>query len=225
MKLIVGLGNPGQRYEHTRHNVGWWVLDHLADVWRFAHWRAEGAALVCDGALDNVPARLVKPQTFMNLSGQAVEPFLEPASLDPRADILVVVDDVAIPVGRYRIRPQGSAGGHNGLRDLERAFGHQHYARLRIGVGPIVPDTRIPDLADYVLADAPADERDAINALLPACEGACRTWIADGVSAAMNRFTGGPPALPKAPAAPPVPTDGHATEAPDERLRSEREAP
>lgn len=196
MKLIVGLGNPGRRYEHTRHNVGWWVLDHLADVWHCAPWRSDGESLVSEGVVDNVAVRLVKPQTFMNLSGQAIAPYLDGHGIDPRADLLVVVDDVAIPVGRYRIRPQGSAGGHNGLLDLERTFGHQHYARLRLGVGPTVPETRIPDLADYVLSDVPADEKTAIEALKTACEGACRTWLLDGVSAAMNRFNGGAIAAP-----------------------------
>ena len=188
MKLIVGLGNPGRRYEHTRHNVGWWVLDHLADVWRFPPWRADGESLVTDGEREGRAVRLIKPQTFMNLSGQAVEPYLGEQGADPRADMLVVVDEVAIPTGRYRIRPQGSAGGHNGLRDLERAFGHQHYARLRIGVGPTVPETRIPDLAEYVLAAVPPEDRETILALLPTCAAACDAWLADGVSAAMNRW-------------------------------------
>jgi PTH1 family peptidyl-tRNA hydrolase len=211
MKLIVGLGNPGRRYEHTRHNVGWWVLDHLADVWRFPPWRPEGDALVTDGQVEELAVRLIKPQTFMNLSGRALEPYLGEAGADPRADLLVVVDEVAIPTGRYRIRPQGSAGGHNGLRDLERAFGHQHYARLRVGVGPTVPETRIPDLADYVLAEVPGEDRVAIVALMPTYEAACRTWLTHGVSTAMNRFNGGPPAAPKpapdadAAAPPPLP--------------------
>lgn len=220
MKLIAGLGNPGRRYEHTRHNVGWWVLDHLADVWRCTSWESVGDSLVCDGALENMSVRLIKPQTFMNLSGQAIAPYLNSEGglegIDPRADLLVIVDDVAIPVGRYRIRPQGSSGGHNGLNDLERTFGHQHYARLRLGVGPTVPETRIPDMADYVLSDVPADEKVVIDALLPTCEGACRTWLLDGVSAAMNRFNGGAVPKPRSDEEPPTL---------DQQVRSDAEGP
>ena len=194
MKVILGLGNPGRRYERTRHNVGWWVLDHLADVWRFGGWKGDGEALVTEGLLGAERVRLVKPQTFMNLSGQALRPFLKRAGFDPRADLLVVVDEAAIPVGRYRIRAQGSAGGHNGLKDIERTTLTQTYARLRIGVGPTHPEARIDGLADYVLDTVPAGERNTLLALLPPFEAACSLWVTDGVLAAMNRFNGGPTA-------------------------------
>lgn len=118
MKLIVGLGNPGREYERTRHNVGWWVVNHLADVWHFGAWREDGQALTVSGRLGAAHVRLVKPLTFMNLSGAALVPYLRRATFDPAADLLVVVDDVALPVGRIRLRAQGSAGGHNGLKSI-----------------------------------------------------------------------------------------------------------
>ncbi len=192
MKVIVGLGNPGHRYEGTRHNVGWWVLDHLAGVWRFGPWRAIGPNVVADGTLEGEPLQLVKPQTFMNLSGEGVASFLA-AGLDPRAALLVIVDEAAIPVGRYRLRAEGSSGGHNGLRDIERSIGHAHYARLRIGVGPTLPDTRIPDLAEYVLGAVPPEEREAIAALLPQLTRVSALWAVDGVAAAVSRQGSGPP--------------------------------
>src|SRR5579872_2947433 len=116
MKLIVGLGNPGREYERTRHNVGWWVVDHLADVWHLGAWRQDGQALAVSGRLGAAHVRLVKPLTFMNLSGAALVPYLGRPTFDAATDLLVVVDDVALPVGRMRLRAHGSAGGHNGLR-------------------------------------------------------------------------------------------------------------
>jgi PTH1 family peptidyl-tRNA hydrolase len=218
MKRIVGLGNPGPRYANTRHNVGWWVLDHLADVWRFPPMVPRGQALVSAGHVDGVPVELVAPQTWMNLSGRALDDALANPAFDPRADLLVLVDEVAIPAGRLRVRPHGSAGGHNGLKDVERAVGHAHYARLRVGVGPTDPAVVVRGLADYVLADVPADEAVRIRALMPAIEGACRTWVTDGVVAAANRFNNARAPEPEAPAkpaadgsAPPAPPDAPAS--------------
>ena len=191
MKLIVGLGNPGRRYERTRHNVGWWVLDHLADVWRFGSWKSSGESLMVEGLVGTERVRLRKPQTFMNLSGQALRADLKRTGFDPRAELLVVVDEAAIPVGRFRLRHQGSAGGHNGLKDVERAVGHQHYARLRIGVGPTQPEAKIGDLADYVLDTVPSGERAVILGLVPTIESACDSWVRDGIAVAMNKFNGG----------------------------------
>src|SRR5450432_1762969 len=128
MKLILGLGNPGKQYERTRHNVGWWVLDHLADVWHLGGWKTEGQAQVAHGLVGNVKVRLVKPQTFMNLSGAVLASHLKRPFWSPKTDLLVVVDDVALPVGTYRLRPQGSAGGHNGLKSVEHHVGHRDCA-------------------------------------------------------------------------------------------------
>jgi PTH1 family peptidyl-tRNA hydrolase len=188
MKLIVGLGNPGKSYVDTRHNVGWWIIDHLAGVWRFDGWRKDQNALVSDGRVGIHRVRLVKPQTYMNLSGGILRPYLRRESWSAAKDLLIIVDDVALPVGRFRLRAQGSAGGHNGLKSIEAAVGNQVYARLRIGVGPPVDRQRETDLADYVLNKAGKRERSEIEALFPDVLTLCETWIREGVVAAMNRF-------------------------------------
>ncbi len=186
MKVIVGLGNPGREYEATRHNVGWWVVDHLADVWRFDGFRRDGDALVTTGLVGTAKVRLVKPQTYMNLSGAALKPYLRRPFWSAKADLLVVVDDVALPVGRYRLRPQGSAGGHNGLKSIERTLGTQEYARLRIGIAPGDEGHQIGDLADFVLAPFGKVERDEILSLLPRFVDAVELWLREGIIAAMN---------------------------------------
>src|SRR4029077_17453353 len=135
MKVIVGLGNPGKEYERTRHNVGWWVLDHLADVWRFDGWRRDGDARVVSGHVASEQVRLVKPQTYMNLSGAVLRPYLRRAGWSPQHDLLVILDEAALPLGSFRFRARGSSAGHNGLKSIEGALGHQDYARLRIGIG------------------------------------------------------------------------------------------
>ena len=188
MKLIVGLGNPGREYERTRHNVGWWVVDHLADVWHLGAWRQDGQALAVSGRLGAAHVRLVKPLTFMNLSGVALVPYLGRPTFDAATDLLVVVDDVALPVGRMRLRAHGSAGGHNGLKSIEHEVGHPEYARLRIGVRPADPERPIGGLADFVLSPFGAADRDVVVSLYPQLTAAIETWVHDGIAAAMNRF-------------------------------------
>ena len=189
MKLVVGLGNPGPEYETTRHNVGWWVVDHLADVWRFPPWRAAPDARATDSAVEGRRVRLLEPLTYMNLSGDALSPYLHRPFWSVANDLLVVVDDVALPVGTFRFRAKGSAGGHNGLRSIEGALGTSEYARLRIGVGRSAP---VPGavLRDFVLGAFDRDEADAVRGLLPALQAGITTWIVDGVVAAMNRHPG-----------------------------------
>ena len=119
MKVVLALGNPGREYEDTRHNVGWWVADHLADVWSFERWRKDGEALVTQGQVGRHRVRLVKPLTYMNLSGQVLRPYLRRPFWTAKSDLFVVTDDVALPLGTFRIRAQGSAGGHNGLKSVE----------------------------------------------------------------------------------------------------------
>jgi PTH1 family peptidyl-tRNA hydrolase len=188
MKLIVGLGNPGKSYVDTRHNVGWWVIDHLAGVWRFEGWRKDQTSLVSDGRVEGQRVRLVKPQTYMNLSGGVMRPYLRRESWSAAKDLLVIVDDVALPVGRFRLRAQGSAGGHNGLKSIEAAVGNQEYARLRIGVGPPSDRERKGDLADYVLNKMGKRERQDIEALFPDLVALAECWLSDGVERAMSRF-------------------------------------
>lgn len=186
MKLIVGLGNPGREYERTRHNVGWWVLDHLADVWRFEGWKRDGKGMTATTRIDGTLVRLLKPQTFMNLSGDALASYLRRPFWSAAKDMLVIVDEVALPLGTFRIRANGSAGGHNGLKSIERAVGNRDYARLRVGIKP--EDARMAgNLADYVLHSAGSHERGVITELMPRIEDATRLWLKEGVVAAMNK--------------------------------------
>ncbi len=187
MKVILGLGNPGRQYEATRHNVGWWVLDHLADVWRFEGWKRDGESMVSTTTVDGSRVRLIKPLTYMNLSGQVLRNYLRRPFWAPSKDLLVIVDEVALPVGRYRLRAKGSAGGHNGLKSVENAIGNLDYPRLRVGVGPSEERKGIyGDLADFVLAPFARDEREDILALMPKLEKVISTWLIDGTERAMN---------------------------------------
>jgi peptidyl-tRNA hydrolase, PTH1 family len=193
VKVILGLGNPGREYAATRHNVGWWLIDHLADVWRFDGWKRDGESHVANSVVGGTKVRLVKPQTFMNLSGQALKNFVRRPFWSAAKDLLVVVDEVQIPVGRFRIRARGSAGGHNGLKSVEQALGTQDYARLRIGVGPAEERKGIyKDLADFVLAPFARDEREDVLALLPPLTATVETWLKDGVEKAMNLHNNSP---------------------------------
>jgi PTH1 family peptidyl-tRNA hydrolase len=187
LKVILGLGNPGREYAATRHNVGWWLIDHLADVWHFDAWKKDGVSQVVSGTVGGVKVRLVKPQTYMNLSGEALKNYVRRPFWSAAKDLLVVVDEVQIPVGRSRIRARGSAGGHNGLKSVEHALGSQDYARLRIGVGPSEERKGIyKDLADFVLAPFARDEREDILALMPGLTATVETWLKEGVEKAMN---------------------------------------
>ena len=193
MKVIVGLGNPGREYAATRHNVGWWLIDHLADVWRFDGWKKDGESQVANGIVAGVKVRLVKPQTFMNLSGQALRNYVRRPFWSAAKDLLVVVDEVQLPVGRTRVRARGSAGGHNGLKSVEQALGTQEYARLRIGVGPSDERKGIyKDLADFVLSPFARDEREDILALMPQLTATAESWLRDGVEKAMNLYNRAP---------------------------------
>ena len=192
VKVILGLGNPGPKYDATRHNVGWWVLDHLADVWRFETWRKDGEALVANGTIRGEKVRLVKPLTFMNLSGAVLRSYLRRPFWSGKTDLLVIVDDVALPLGRYRLRAQGSAGGHNGLKSIQGTLGNMEYARLRIGILPQDERREVGNLSDFVLAPFGKVERAEVLELMPVLASACDAWLENGIVDAMNRFTGGP---------------------------------
>lgn len=183
--MVLGLGNPGARYDDTRHNVGWWMIDRLAYDWDFGPFSRSGPSLVSEGVAAGSEVRLVKPTTYMNRSGAAVAALAQVESFDPAEDLLVVVDDATLDVGRVRFRPGGSAGGHNGLRSVESVLGHREYARLRIGVG-IPPGGE--DLMDWVLSPMPPHDEDVVVDLLTELTEAVGLWVADGVEAAMNRF-------------------------------------
>jgi PTH1 family peptidyl-tRNA hydrolase len=187
LKVIVGLGNPGREYAPTRHNVGWWLIDHLADVWRFDGWKKDSDLVSSTGLVAGQKVRLIKPQTFMNLSGQALKNYVRRPFWTPAKDLLVAVDEVQIPVGRFRIRARGSAGGHNGLKSIEHSLGTQEYPRLRIGVGPSEQRKGVyKDLADFVLSPFARDEREDVLSLMPPLTAAVETWLKDGAEKAMN---------------------------------------
>ena len=192
----MGLGNPGREYSDTRHNVGWWVVDHLADVWRFDSWKKDQGAHTASGSVGGVRVRLIKPQTYMNLSGEALRSYVRRPFWSSARDLLVVVDEVQIPVGRYRFRAKGSAGGHNGLKSVESHLHTQDYARLRVGVGPDDEHRSVAALRDYVLGSFGKNEAKVIRDLLPLLADGIETWIAQGMLDTMNRFPGRPPADP-----------------------------
>lgn len=185
MKIILGLGNPGPEYDSTRHNVGWWVVDRLACDWDCGPFKREGRAFVCKGTVEGGGVQLMKPTTYMNRSGQALMELYDLDDFDPGKDLLVVSDDAALDVGRLRLRPEGGAGGHNGLRSVSNALGSNEYARLRVGVGQ--KPTR-EDLAKWVLAEMPEPDEDIVVELLPEVTKAVEVWVAEGIEAAMNRF-------------------------------------
>jgi PTH1 family peptidyl-tRNA hydrolase len=139
-----------------------------------------------EGTREGRTVRVLKPQTYMNRSGAALAPLRAHEGFDPAADLLILVDDVALPVGKFRLRGAGSAGGHNGLKSIEGTLRRQDYARLRIGIGPVPPG--MDDLADFVLGAFTREERDLINDLLDPMADAVDGWIADGIEKAMSRF-------------------------------------
>jgi PTH1 family peptidyl-tRNA hydrolase len=195
---VVGLGNPGPRYERTRHNAGFMAIDELAARTRAAGRLVEGAWMA-DATLAGEPALLVKPQTFMNLSGAPVARLLFEHASSP-ADLVVVVDDVALPLGRLRVRERGSDGGHNGLRSLVASLDSVDFPRVRIGVGlpdaPVEPEATVGlepprvDLADYVLGDFTAAEIPTLREVVRLAADAVTCLVQEGPAAAMNRFNG-----------------------------------
>jgi peptidyl-tRNA hydrolase, PTH1 family len=185
VKVICGLGNPGAAYEATRHNVGWWVVEEAQATWRFPEFRRVGNAWQSSGRVGAHDVVLVEPLTFMNRSGAALAPLTGAEDFDIGRDLLVIVDDTALDVGRVRFRAEGSAGGHNGLKSVETVLGTRGYARLRIGVGAPAPGA---DLAAWVLSAFDEAEERTIVELLPSLVDAIRAWLDDGVDIAANRF-------------------------------------
>ena len=182
----MGLGNPGPEYENTRHNAGFRLADRLAARWQLGAFRRGDRAREARGSWKEFPVAVLKPQTYMNRSGAVIAPLRSSPEFDPSRHLLILVDDAALPLGRFRLRGAGSAGGHNGLKSVEGALQRQDYARLRIGVGPPPPD--LDDLADFVLDEFSPEEREAIDALLEPMSEAVETWLESGVEVAMNRF-------------------------------------
>lgn len=182
--LIVGLGNPGERYEKTRHNLGFMVVDLLANRLQTSVKREECRALVGRGLIENQRLELVKPQTFMNLSGEAVKCLL---GKDARSEakIIVIVDDLALPFGTIRLRAKGSSGGHNGLKSIENCLRTQEFFRLRIG---IKPELELSDTKNFVLENFTRDEIAELKNILEKCADAVSAVISDGIEKAMARW-------------------------------------
>jgi peptidyl-tRNA hydrolase, PTH1 family len=204
MKIVVGLGNPGKQYEDTRHNVGWMVLDRLAERagWT-GHARARDAAATVHGRYNGLDLMLVKPTTYMNLSGVAVRKVLarQRAPLD---DLLIVYDDFDLPLGKLRLRGEGSAGTHNGMRSIIGELGNQRFARLRVGIGE--PVRLNPDRAavDHVLSRFGAAEKRVLSVVIDAAADAIEDWARDGAYRAANKWNAWTP--------PNSPTEGDAAD-------------
>lgn len=184
MKVIVGLGNPGKEYIGTRHNVGYAVLDSLATSSRAGRPQERFNAAVVELAEDAGKVLLVKPLTFMNLSGQSVRPLLDFYKVAVE-DLLVVCDDVNLPLGKLRFRATGSHGGHNGLRNIQQHVGTPDYARLRIGVG-----AADKDLVNHVLGRFKAGELPVVADAVALAAQAAALWMDKGVAVCMNRYNG-----------------------------------
>jgi PTH1 family peptidyl-tRNA hydrolase len=187
MKAICGLGNPGDRFRLTRHNMGFRVVDLLADRWNLTgegRLRDGAAVLETRGSASDDRVLLVKPMRYMNRSGGPLRSALRQTDVDIAAELLVVADDIDLPLGRIRLRRSGSAGGHNGLRDIIATFGTDEFDRLRIGVG------RAGEAADHVLATFRPDERELADEMVQVGADAAERWLREGIDEAMNAFNG-----------------------------------
>ena len=187
MKVVVGLGNPGGRYTNTRHNVGYAVVDALAEGPRAGRFQSRFQAQLADLQEDPHKVLLVKPETFMNLSGRSVRQLVDFYQL-PIQDLLVVCDDINLPLGKLRVRARGTHGGHNGLRDIQAHLGTTEYARLRIGVG--APNEG--EAIDHVLGRFRPAEKKVIEDAIATAVQAVVVWIHQGVEACMNQYNAGP---------------------------------
>ena len=186
MKLIVGLGNPGLQYDKTRHNAGFLVTDALA------HRHATGQvpksrfnSVTLDAIIGTEKVLLMKPTTYMNLSGKAVGEAIRFFKLDPSEDLIVLVDDIALPVGHIRVRRRGSSGGHNGLRDIDRVLGGDDYPRIRIGVGSV---PKMMKQIDWVLGRFTSEEQPDLDQAIKKASDAVECVLNEGVVKAMNQF-------------------------------------
>jgi peptidyl-tRNA hydrolase, PTH1 family len=187
MKVICGLGNPGERYLLTRHNIGFRVVDLLADRWGLngsGHARVGAARLEVTRPEPIGRVLLVKPLRFMNQSGAALKAAIRQTDADPATDLLVICDDIDLPLGKVRLRRSGSAGGHNGLRDIIAALGSDEFNRLRVGIG------RNGEPVDHVLATFKPGERELAAEAIATAADAAEQWLRDGIEATMSAFNG-----------------------------------
>jgi PTH1 family peptidyl-tRNA hydrolase len=185
MKLIAGLGNPGEEYEATRHNLGFMLVDRLFERGAGRRYRSEMKARIAEVTLAGQRVLLVKPQTFMNLSGDAVKPLLERFGEGNTANLIVASDEAALPFGMIRVRARGSAGGQKGLKSIIERLGTEDFARVRMGVKP---DHPVSDLSSFVLAKIPKRDRETLNEVLDRAADAVEVVLLEGVERAMQRF-------------------------------------
>ena len=182
MKLIVGLGNPGKKYEHTRHNMGFDVLDLFSDLSQIDIDKEVFKGLLGRGKVFNQDVLLLKPQTFMNLSGESVRLVADYFKIDLE-DIIIIYDDMALPVGKMRLRKSGSSGGHKGMQNIIEHFSSENIKRIRIGIGEPIYDT-----IDYVLAKPSKDEKPLIDEVINAAVEALKIILKENFDNAMTRF-------------------------------------
>lgn len=184
VKLIVGLGNPGPRYENTKHNLGFWVINELLLKLQLSRLVPLCKSLVARTEWHDSQVIFAKPMTYMNNSGQAVNMLVQNFDISPN-DLCVVYDDLNLDIGVLRMRKAGSDGGHNGMKSIIHHLGTQDFPRLRVGIGKVEGDWM-----DYVLNEFSAAEREDINWAIPRSADAIETFVADGVQTAMNQFNG-----------------------------------
>jgi PTH1 family peptidyl-tRNA hydrolase len=187
MKVVVGLGNPGQKYAGTRHNIGYMVIDYLAESPRAGRFQSRFQGQIAELIEEGEKILLVKPETFMNLSGRCVREVLNFYQV-PVADLLIVCDDINLPLGKLRARARGSDGGQKGLRDIQNHLGTVEYARLRIGID----SPGEGDAADYVLSRFRPGEKPAIEEAIANAADAVIYWVRNGTEACMNKYNAGP---------------------------------
>lgn len=185
MYIIVGLGNPGSRYAHTRHNVGFDTIDILADRYGIAVDNKKFKALWGKGVIEGQRVVLAKPQTYMNLSGESVRQLIDFYKIDETEELIVIYDDISLEPGQLRIRGKGSAGGHNGIKSIIAHLGGQNFKRIKVGVGEKPPGF---DLADYVLSRFSKTERECVEEALRRAAQAAAAIMTDGMDAAMNQY-------------------------------------
>ncbi len=185
MYIIVGLGNPDRKYLNTRHNIGFEVIDAIAEKNDIVLGEQKHKAVIGRGMVAGQKAVLVKPITYMNLSGESVRSVIDFYKVDEKSELIVISDDISLDVGQIRIRKRGSAGGHNGLKNIILHLGHDSFMRVRMGVGDKPPKL---DLADYVLGHFLQEEREAVNESVRNAALAIETIITEGPDAAMNRY-------------------------------------
>lgn len=183
MKVIVGLGNPGKNYDMTRHNVGFMVIDKIAEAYDIRVDRLKFKALVGEGRIQREKVLLMKPQTYMNLSGESVQELLSFYKVK-KEDLIVIFDDISLKLGSTRIRLKGSAGGHNGIKSLIAHLGSDEFQRIKVGIGE-KPDGW--DLTDYVLSRFTKDEKNALKKGIDRAQLALELMLKDGPQAAMNQ--------------------------------------